>query len=423
MKPMQKKVVIIGAGASGLLAAGAAAIAGANVMLLEKMHRPGRKLRITGKGRCNLTNIASLNDFITHFGKNGRFLRPSFNSFFSNDLIKLLSGQGVKTITERGGRVFPASEQAADVVDALAGWIKSNGVKTITEVKVKRLLIESNRITGIEIIRKNKVEPEFTEADSVIIATGGKSYPATGSTGGGYRLAESAGHTIVPVRPALVPLTTKSDIPKYLEGLDLKNVNVSLFIDSRKKAEEFKEVMFTDFGLSGPAVLSLSKLAVDALHEKRQVEISIDLKPALDYKKLDDRLLRDIKAHGNQKYKALLKGLLPRKLIRVFVELTEIPEDLLLHQLTADQRKVLRNLLKDFRFEITGHRDFNEAIITAGGVDLKGINPNTMESRLVKGLYFAGEVMDFDADTGGFNLQAAFSTGYLAGKSAALKND
>jgi predicted Rossmann fold flavoprotein len=417
---MSKRVIIIGGGAAGLLAAGTAAGNGASVTIIEKMYRPGRKIRITGKGRCNLTNIAPLPEFLRHFGKHNKFLQPAFQAFFSNDLTVMLTRLRVPTITERGGRVFPASGQAGDVVDALVGWAHSRGVKIIADTSATGFRVEDGRIAGVEAKGKHDQKPRTLSAEAVIIATGGKSYPATGSTGDGYRLAESAGHTIIPARPALVPLEVKGDLPARLEGLDLKNINVSLFIDGKKKAEDFKEIMFTDFGMSGPAILSLSKMAVDAIRLRQAVEISIDLKPALDYNQLDHRLLRDIKEHGNQQYKALLKGLLPRKLIPVFAELTKIPEDLIIHQLTADQRKRLRNILKDFRFVITGYRDFNEAVITAGGVSIKEIDPNTLESKLIRGLYFAGEVIDIDADTGGFNLQAAFSTGYLAGKSAAV---
>ena len=416
---MNKRVIIIGGGASGLLAAGIAAENGADVTIIEKMYRPGRKLRITGKGRCNLTNTASLNDFLSHFGKHNKFLRPSFRAFFNNDLVGLLAKLRVPTITERDGRVFPKSGQAGDVVDSLVDWVRSRKVKILTDTLVMWLIIDNNRFIGVEVKSKNNTQSRIINADSVIIATGGKSYPATGSTGDGYRLAEAVGHTINTPFPALVPLVAKGDIPARLEGVGLEDIRTDLFVDGKKAASDNKEVMFTSFGLSGPAVLSLSKHAVVALHAKQAVEIVIDLIPTMNHKQLDDHILQLIKEHSNQLYKNLLNAILPRKMVPIVAELTNISEDLIVNQLTTDQRKRLKNLLKDFRFIITGHRDFNEAVITSGGVNIKEINPNTLESKLVKGLYFAGEVIDIDADTGGFNLQAAFSTGYLAGKSAA----
>jgi predicted Rossmann fold flavoprotein len=415
---MSKRIIIVGGGASGLLAAGKAVESGADVTIIEKMYRPGRKLRITGKGRCNLTNIAPLTEFLSHFGKHGKFLRPSFRAFFNNDLISLLAKLKVRTITEKDGRVFPASGQAGDVVDALVYWVRSRKVKIMTDTSVTRLIVNDNRFTGIEMKSKTNPQSRIINADSVIIAAGGKSYPATGSTGDGYRLAEAVGHTINAPFPALVPLVAKGDIPSRLEGVGLENIQTDLFIDNKIAAFDNKEVMFTGFGLSGPAILSLSKHAVIALRAKQAVEISIDLMPALDHKELDNYILAMIKEHTNQQYKSLLKAFVPFKMIPVFADLTAIPESFIVNQLTTERRKRLRDLLKDFRFTIIGHRDFNEAVITSGGVTIKEINPNTLESKLVNGLYFAGEVIDIDADTGGFNLQAAFSTGYLAGKSA-----
>jgi len=422
-----RRVIVIGAGPAGLMAAGQAAEQGATVLLLEKMDRPGRKLRITGKGRCNLTNVAPLSDFIAHFGPNGRFLRQAFSRFFTPDLVAFLQGLDVPTVTERGGRVFPASQEATDVVDALVRWVRERGVTLRARSQVEHLLVEGARITGVRMAR-NQVSSEkpgspdserLYRADAVIVATGGASYPATGSTGDGYRLAESVGHTIVPIRPALVPLETAGNVAPRLQGLSLRNVAVRLWVDGKKQGELFGEMLFTHFGLSGPTVLSLSRQAVDALHLGRRVSLSIDLKPALDERKLDARLLRDLDAHGKQQFRTLLKGLLPRKLIPVCPDLTGIPPEKLAHQITAQERKRLRAWLKDFRLQVTGHRSFREAIITAGGVDTREVDPRTMASRLVEGLYFAGEILDVDADTGGYNLQAAFSTGWLAGRSAA----
>ena len=412
-----RRVIVVGAGASGLMAAGQAAQMGASVLLLEKMDRPGRKLRITGKGRCNLTNVAPVSDFIAHFGPSGCFLRQAFYRFFTSDLLALFEELGVPTVTERGGRVFPVSQEARDVVDALVRWVREGGVQIQTRSSVERLLIEEERVVGV----KTSTDPtgRTYRADAVIVATGGASYPATGSTGDGYRLAESVGHTLVPVRPALVPLETAGDVAPRLQGLSLRNVTAQTWIAGQEQAELFGEMLFTHFGVSGPIILSLSRQIVDALRQDRRVVLSIDLKPALDGDKLDARLLRDLDAHGKRHFRTLLKGLLPSKLIPVCIDLTGIPPHKEAHQITAQERERLRTWLKDFRLEVTGHRPFSEAIITAGGVETREVDPRTMASRLVEGLYFAGEVLDVDADTGGYNLQAAFSTGWLAGRSAA----
>jgi len=414
------QVIVVGGGAAGLMAAGQAAELGAKVLLLEKMNRPGRKLRITGKGRCNLTNVAPLPEFIAHFGSNGRFLRQAFSWFFCTELMAFFKALGVHTVTERGGRVFPASDQAQDVVDALMRWVGVRGVTLRTRSPVERLLVEGGRVVGVQVSRSpGQVYP----ADAVIVATGGASYPGTGSTGDGYQLAESVGHAVVPIRPALVPLETAGDVAPRLQGLSLRNVTLRLWVNGKKRAETFGEMLFTHFGLSGPIVLSLSRQVVDALHLGQSAILSVDLKPALDEHKLDARLLRDLDAHGKQQFRTLLKGLLPRKLIPVCIDLTGISPDKAGHQITAQERKRLRTWLKDFRLEVTGYRPFSEAIITAGGVDTREVDPRTMASRLVEGLYFAGEVLDVDADTGGYNLQAAFSTGWVAGRSAARQGE
>jgi predicted Rossmann fold flavoprotein len=413
------RVIVVGGGAAGLLAAGQAAQMGTETLLLEKMDRPGRKLRIAGKGRCNLTNVASASEFIAHFGPSGRFLRQAFHQFSNSDLVAFFEELGVRTVTERGGRVFPVSGQAQDVVDALVQWVGDQGVTLRTRSPVERLLVEGGRVVGVEASR-NQVFPKKPGfyADAVIVATGGASYPATGSTGDGYRLAASVGHTIVPIRPALVPLETAGDVAPRLQGLSLRNVTVRVWVDEKKQAEAFGEMLFTHFGVSGPIILSLSRQVVDALRLSQSVILSIDLKPVLDEGKLDARLLRDLDAHGKRQFRTLLKGLLPSKLIPVCIDLTGIPPDKLAHQITSEERQRLRTWLKDFRLEVTGHRPFTEAIITAGGVDVREVDPRTMASRLVEGLYFAGEVLDVDADTGGYNLQAAFSTGWVAGRSA-----
>jgi len=405
-------VVVVGGGASGMMAAGQAAGLGADTLLLEKMRRPGRKLGITGKGRCNLTNVASLPEIISHFGSSGIFLRQAFYRFSNDELVVFFEDLGVPTVVERGGRIFPASGQARDVVDALTAWMRRQGVTVRRKISVDGLLIKRQKVCGV-----CGLTGEIYPADAVIIATGGVSYPATGSTGDGYSLARSAGHSIVSPRPALIPLETEGAVAPRLQGLSMRNVNVSVLINGRKQDEAFGEMLFTHFGLSGPVILSLSGRVTDALDMGGRVTISIDLKPALDEHKLDERLLRDLDAHGKRKFQTLLEGLMPGKLIPVCMDLTGIPPDRRGHQITASERRRLRAWLKDFRLEVTGTRPISEAIITAGGINTGEIDPRTMASRLVSGLYFAGEVMDIDADTGGYNLQAAFSTGWLAGRS------
>ncbi|NLE45734.1 MAG: NAD(P)/FAD-dependent oxidoreductase [Chloroflexi bacterium] len=410
----QRQIVVVGAGPAGLMAAGQAAMQGAPTLLIEKMERPARKLRITGKGRCNITNVAPLNSFIEHFGANGRFLRQAFARFFTQDLLHFLEEQGISTVTERGGRVFPASEQAQDVVDALVAWTQRCGVELMSGTPIGRIILDKGRAIGVQ-----SVSGDTYAANAVVIATGGASYPATGSTGDGYRLAASVGHTIVPVRPALVPLETSGEVAQRLQGLSLRNVSAAVCIDGRETSRAFGEMLFTHFGVSGPIILSLSRQVVDGLQSGRRVEISIDLKPALDDAVLNARLLRDFDSHGKQQFHTVLKGLLPRKLIPICTDQTEIPRDKQAHQITAEERKRLHNWLKGFRLQVSGHRSFDEAIVTAGGVDVREVDPRTMESKRVMGLYFAGETLDVDADTGGYNLQAAFSTGWLAGRSAA----
>lgn len=423
----KRKVIVVGGGAAGLIAAGHASEMGAETLLLEKMPRPARKLRITGKGRCNLTNISGLSEFITHFGSNGEFLIQAFSQFFTHELLSFFEDLGVRTVTERGGRVFPESGRAQDVVDALARWVYKVGVTLKTSSPVSRLLVEEGRISGVQVAdvspgkhktSTNRHASKVYRSNTVIIACGGASYPQTGSTGDGYRLAEAVGHSIVPIRPALVPLETGGDIASRLQDLSLHNVTVRVKINGKKLAEAFGEMLFTPFGVSGPIILSLSRQVVDEIHLGQRPMLSIDLKPALDHHKLDARILRDLDSHGKHQFRTLLKGLLPKKMIPVCSDLTGISPDKIAHQVTAQERKRLRMWLKDFRLEITGYRPFSEAIITAGGVDTLEVDPRTMASHLVEGLYFAGEVLDIDGDTGGYNLQSAFSTGWLAGRSA-----
>jgi predicted Rossmann fold flavoprotein len=376
-------------------------------------------LRITGKGRCNLTNTAGLDDFLAHFSFLGKedtshlFLRNAFARFFAPDLANFFEGQGVLTVVERGGRVFPASNDAHQVAEALARFAREQGVLIRLQSRVGQLLRDGDRIRGVALGTGARIA-----AQAVVVATGGASYPRTGSSGDGYRLAEQIGHSIVPIRPALVPLVAAGSEPKAMMGLSLRNVQVRLLLDGQEFARDFGEMLFTHYGVSGPIILTLSGPAVARLGKGR-LEMSINLKPALSEGKLDARLRRDLDASGKRNYRNLLKGLLPQKMIDVVVARSGIPADKPANQITANERQCLRDLLQDFRLIIVGHRPLDEAIVTAGGVDTREVDPRTMASRLVKGLYFAGEVLNVQADTGGYNLQAAFSTGYVAGQAAA----
>jgi predicted Rossmann fold flavoprotein len=413
------RVVVIGGGASGLMAAGQAAAAGVPVLLLERMPRLGTKLRITGKGRCNLTNTAEVADFLSHFrfpdahSRDHLFLRNAFARFFWPDLLAFFEKLGLPTVEERGGRVFPVSNDAQEVVEALSHFVRAQGVEVRLQSRVLELAIRAGRLQAVGLQNGERIQ-----AAAAIVATGGASYPGTGSTGDGYRLAESAGHTIVAPSPALVPLVLAGPEPRRMMGLSLRNVEVQLLLDGQPYAREFGEMLFTHYGVSGPIVLTLSGLAVQRLGQGR-LEMSINLKPALDPEKLDARLRRDLDRFGKRSYRNLVKGLLPQKMIDVVVDRTGIPADKPGHQITAEERERLRALLHDFRLAVVGHRPLAEAIVTAGGVDTDEVDPRTMASRLVEGLYFAGEVLNVQADTGGYNLQAAFSTGTVAGQAAA----
>ena len=410
---MENGIIVVGGGASGMMAAGRAAQCGAPVLLLEKTGRLGNKLRITGKGRCNVTNQAELREFITHFGPQGRFLYRAFSRFFHEDLRAFLQQRGVPTVIERGGRIFPYSNEAEDVVRALTAYLTEGRVEIRYRAPVRRLLIEEGRVAGVEL-----EDGSALPARAVILATGGLSYPLTGSNGDGYRLAGEAGHRLIPQRPALVPLVTKEPWVASLQGVALRNVRASLLVSEEVRAQQFGEMLFTHFGLSGPIILTLSKAAVAALGQGR-VQISIDLKPALSDEQLDARLRRDLDEVGKKTFRNILKGLVPLRMRDLYVTLTGIPADKPGHQITAAERQRLMSSLRDLRLTVIGARPIEEAIITAGGVDLSEVEPRTMESRRVRGLYFCGEVLDLDADTGGYNLQAAFSTGYLAGECAA----
>ena len=411
----QAPLVVVGAGAAGLMAAGQAALRGTEVVLLEKMPHPGRKLRITGKGRGNLSNVAPLPEFIEHFGATGSFLRQAFHRFFTPDLLEFFQDRGLAMVIERGGRIFPASGKATDVLASFEKWLQHLKVRIRTDVAVDHLCIENGILTGLTAGGKN------IPCGALILATGGASYPLTGSTGDGYRLAEEAGHSIVPVRPALVPLISKDTFVARMAGLELRNILVRLFIDGKKKAEAFGELTFMEFGISGPVILTLSGRIVDALRAGQEVRLLLDLKPALDEKKLDARLQRDFEKRRTEPLDSVLRGLLPQEMVPLALEAAALTADRPASAIRAGERKRLRHWLKNFPIPITGHRPLAEALVTAGGVDTAEVNPRTMESKLVQGLFFAGEVLDIQADTGGYNLQAAFSTGWLAGCSAAAR--
>ncbi|MFK5856855.1 MAG: NAD(P)/FAD-dependent oxidoreductase [Bacteroidota bacterium] len=410
-------VIVVGAGPAGLLAAGRAAELGGKVLILEKMRQVGRKLLITGKGRCNITNGAVIGEFITHVYPNGKFLRNAFSKFYSHDIIYLLERYGVASTLERGQRYFPASNKSSDVLKAFLQWVKELKVEILTNRKVEKLIIENGSIAGII------ANGEKYLSKNIIIATGGRSYPGTGSTGDGYELAKHIGHTINKVMPALVPLETEGTTAQSLQGLNLKNVKASVWVNNKKLGDDFGEMIFTHFGLSGPIILTLSRIVVAELHNKNKVEISIDLKPALDEQKLDKRLIRDLNEHGKKKLVNIFKYWLPSTMVPVFLELLKFDPEKECHQVSSKERKRIAYLLKNLRFKISNHRSFKEAIITAGGISTKEISPKTMESKIVKGLYFAGEIIDLDAETGGYNLQIAYSTGWLAGNSCNIDNN
>ncbi len=411
----QFDVIVTGAGPAGLLAAGRAAEMGAKVLILEKMRSEGLKLLITGKGRCNITNDASPGEFIKHISPDGRFLRNAFSRFFSGDIIGLLEKYGVRSTLERGGRYFPESNRSTDVLNALLKWVTEQNVVIKCSQRAEQLLTEDGCITGVQS------NGERYSAPKVILATGGKSYPATGSTGDGYELAMRIGHTIEKPIPALVPIETLGGMAQKLQGLNLRNVKAVVWINGKKAGENFGEMLFTHFGLSGPIILTLSRIVVKALMNKEKIEITVDLKPALDEKKLDNRLLRDLNEHGKKELGNIFRYWLPASMIPVFIEELNLDPEKLCHQVSSQERKKIRHLMKNLPFEVVNHRSFKEAIITAGGVSTKEISPKTMESRLVKGLFFAGEIIDLDGETGGYNLQIAWSTGWLAGNSAAKK--
>ena len=404
------KITVIGGGPAGMMAAAAAAGEGAIVTLLEHNSYLGKKLGSTGKGRCNITNAADISEFIHNIPINGKFMHSAFFAFNNQDILNLLARFGVETKIERGGRVFPTADKAKTVVDALKHYVRSMGVRVVFDGAAD-LLKED---TGFCVRRKNG---SAIHCDKVIVATGGASYPQTGSDGSGYRFAKALGHTVVAPSPSLVPLTTRGNLAAKLMGLSLKNVSIKITDENNKTVySDFGEMLFAHYGVSGPMILSASAHLRE--FDKKRYTLTVDLKPALDSAALDKRILRDFEAEQNKDFINSLDALLPQKMIPVIVELSKIPPRKKVRDITRQERLALGFAMKNVTLEITGTRPIAEAIVTSGGVSVKEINPKTMESKLVPGLFFAGEVIDVDAYTGGFNLQIAYSTGHLAGQSA-----
>lgn len=402
-----KNIIVVGGGPAGMIAAGYAAAAGDNVTLIEKNNKLGKKLFITGKGRCNLTNASDPEELIANTAANPYFLYSAFYTFDSFALMNFFEENGVKLKIERGKRVFPKSEKSSDIINALKKFLDKNGVRVLLNTCVKKIIYENGRVKRI-ITDKSEFEP-----DAVIAATGGLSYPLTGSTGDGYKFAETAGHKITKLYPSLVPLRAKESFCAELQGLSLKNISINAVVNGKSVFKDFGEMMFTHFGVTGPVILSASRYITDKL--KENCEIIIDLKPALSEKELDKRILRDFEKYINKDFKNALDDLFPQKLIPVIVRLSEINPDKKVNEITKTERKNLCKLIKCFKITITDTTGYNEAVITAGGVSVDEIDPASMRSKIIKNLFFAGEIIDVDAFTGGFNLQIAFSTGYLAG--------
>lgn len=412
------KVIVIGGGPAGMMAAYAAAESGHAVTLLEQNEKLGKKLFITGKGRCNLTNASDMEQLFANVVSNRKFLYSAFYSYDNEQVISFFESHGMPTKTERGNRVFPVSDHSSDVIAALSTALRGQHVEVFLHTKVKRLLLEKRdeekRVTGVELADHTKMH-----ADAVIVATGGISYPSTGATGDGYRMAEESGHKMVSPTPALVPMEMKEPWVRDLQGLSLRNVRMSVTRGKKKLYEDFGEMLFTHFGVSGPMILSASASIKQSLI-KQPLDMYIDLKPALTQEALDKRILREFEEAKNKQFKNSINKLLPAKMIPVIIELSGIDPDKKVNEISKEERNRLLMLFKKLPVTLNGPRGYNEAIITKGGIKVKEINPSTMESKLVNGLYFAGEVLDLDAYTGGFNLQIAWSTGYLAGTSAAV---
>lgn len=409
---MDNRVIIIGAGASGMMAAYCAAQRGKHVLLLEKMDQPGRKLRITGKGRCNLTNTAPLKEFLTHVGSDARFMRNSASQFFNTELMDFFEALGVPLTIERGNRVYPKSGKSLDIFIALVSALeKMPNVEIRKNCRVASLIIEESHAAGVRC-----ADGTVLRAESVIVATGGMSYPLTGSTGDGYRFAEAAGHTVTPCVPALTRLVCDLKVPEELVGFQLKNVQLNIHdANGKKLSEHFGEMTFTNDGIDGPIVLSASRIITQKLRNGERLTAHIDLKPAISAATLDNRLINDLNANGTRLFHDALRIWLPAELVPLALTSLHIEYYKRLNQINSAERKRLLTFLKDFSFQIIATAGFEEAIVTQGGINLKEINPKTMESRIVNGLYFTGEVLDLDADTGGYNLQLAFTTGHAAG--------
>mgnify|MGYP004507727131 FL=1 len=405
-------VIVVGGGAAGMMAAVFAARNGQNVQLLEKNEKLGKKLFITGKGRCNITNAADIEDLFTAVISNPKFLYSGFYSFTNQQVIDFFEELGVKTKVERGERVFPVSDHSSDVIAAFSRELKSLGVSVSLHTEVKELLCEQDKVCGVLLTNGKKMK-----ADAVIVATGGISYPSTGSTGDGYRFARETGHRVTELLPSLVPMEVRQWYAKELQGLSLRNIEIRITDGKKKLYEEFGEMLFTHYGVTGPVILSASSVVGKTLR-KKELTLHIDLKPALSEEQLDKRILREFDANHNKQYKNSIDSLFPAKLKPVMIELSEIEPEKKVNEITKEERQRLVHLIKDFTMTLTGLRSYNEAIITKGGVSVKEIDPGTMESKKMKGLYFAGEVLDLDAVTGGYNLQIAWSTGYLAGINA-----
>lgn len=413
------KVLIIGGGAAGMMAAAFAAKNGNRVEVFEKNEKLGKKLFITGKGRCNITNAADLEDFFPAVTSNPKFLYSAFYSFTNEQVISFFEELGVKTKVERGGRVFPVSDHSSDVIQALKSEMERLGVKINLNAEVKELITEKNStietVDGIRLVSGKKIS-----GDAVIVATGGISYPSTGSTGDGYRFARRCGHKVSELSPSLVPMEVKEWYAGELMGLSLRNIEIRITDGKKKLYQEFGEMLFTHYGVTGPVILSASSVVGKKLKDT-ELTLHIDLKPALTEEQLDKRVLREFETNHNRQFKNAVDSLFPSKLRPVIVELSGIPEEKKVHEITKEERLRFVRLIKDFTMTLTGLRGYNEAIITKGGVSVKEIDPGTMESKLIKGLYFAGEVLDLDAVTGGYNLQIAWSTGYLAGMNAGVE--
>lgn len=410
-------VAVIGGGPSGIIAAGRAGELGARVIIIEKNDILGKKLLMTGNGRCNLTQAEfDIRKLVEKFGENGKFLFSSLSVFGTKETIDFFNKLGLETKVERGGRVFPASDDSHDVLNTLIKYIQRNNVKIRLNSKVTDVEKEENKISYI------KVGEEKIFADKYIISTGGKSYPGTGSTGDGFKWALKLGHSVTELSPSLVPVKISDDWVKELQGLSLKNVELNIYQNNRRQDSFFGEMLFTHFGISGPIVLSASKL-IGQLLKKGNVKVSIDLKPALDFTKLDKRILRDFQEYQNKLFKNSLKDLLPQKLIPIIVRLSGIDPDKQVNSITKEERHKIVSLLKKLDMNVSGLLGFDYSLVTSGGINIKEIDPKTMRSKLIRNLYFAGEIIDLDGPTGGYNLQMCWTTGYIAGQNSAIKEN